>query len=81
MTLTIPDEVLHEARMTEEELRGEIAVVLFSRERLTLAQAARLAGLPRIEFQRLLASREIPIHYDVEDFRQDMATLERVGLL
>jgi predicted HTH domain antitoxin len=80
MALTIPDEVLEAVRMTEEELRREIAVLLFSQERLTLAQAARLTRLTRVEFQRLLAAREIPIHYDVEDFRQDMSTLERMGL-
>ena len=48
---------------------------------MTLAAANRLAGLPRLDFQKKLADRKIPIHYDVEDFRDDMNTLRESGLL
>jgi predicted HTH domain antitoxin len=58
MSLIVADEVLLAAQMSEEELREEIAVMLFERERLTLAQAARLAGQDIARFQRLLASRD-----------------------
>jgi predicted HTH domain antitoxin len=30
----------------------------------------------QLEFQRLLASRKIPIHYDVAEFREDVKSLE-----
>ena len=58
--------------MTEDELRCEIAVLLFQRERLSLAKAAELAEMDRLQFQHLLASRRIPVHYDVADFDQDL---------
>lgn len=76
MSLTIPDDVLQTARITPAELRQEIAVLLFAQERLTLGQASSLAGLSQYRFQHLLASREIPIHYGVEDLEQDLATLD-----
>lgn len=79
MNVMIPDEILATARITEEELRQEIAVLLFQRDRLTLAQASRLAGMDRLRFQHLLASRDIPVHYDVEEFEQDLATLRSLG--
>ena len=79
MNVTIPDEILQTARITEEELRQEIAVLLFQEDRLTLAQASRLAGMDRLRFQHLLASREIPVHYDVEEFEQDLSTLRSLG--
>jgi len=79
MNVTIPDEILETARMTEEEIRQELAVLLFQKDRLTLAQASRLAGMDRLRFQHLLASRDIPVHYDVEDFEQDLATLRSLG--
>ena len=79
MNVTIPDEILQTARITEEELRQEIAILLFQKDRLTLAQASRLAGMDRLRFQHLLASRDIPVHYDVEDFEQDLATLRSLG--
>jgi predicted HTH domain antitoxin len=79
MNVTIPDEILQTARITEEELRQEIAVLLFEKDRLTLPQASRLAGMDRLRFQHLLASRDIPVHYDVEEFEQDLAMLRSLG--
>ncbi|HEX8275439.1 MAG TPA: UPF0175 family protein [Longimicrobiaceae bacterium] len=75
MSLTITDEVLHSAGMSEAEMRREIAVMLYQAEKLTLARAARLADMPRIRFQHLLASRDVAIHYDEMDLEQDLATL------
>lgn len=75
MSVTIPDELLHSAHMSESEMRQELALLLFQQERLTLAQAARFAGMDRIRFQHLLASREISIHYGIEDFEADLNTL------
>jgi len=55
--------------------------MLFQKEKLTLAQASRFAGMNRIAFQHLLASRPIPVHYDVEDFEQDIKNLREMGRL
>jgi predicted HTH domain antitoxin len=76
MSVIIPDEILQATRMTEGELRQEIAILLFQKEKLTLAQAGRLAGMDRLQFQHLLASRQIPVHYDVTDFEEDLNTLK-----
>ena len=79
MGVVIPDQVLESASMTADELRQEIAVLLFQKEKLTLAQASELAGMHRLQFQFLLASRQIPVHYDVADFEEDMKTLKKLG--
>ena len=79
MSMTIPDDVLRSARMTAAELRQEVAVLLYEREKLTLEQAANLAEMDQVDFRYLLASRRVPIHYDVEDFEQDLETLRRLG--
>jgi len=79
MSLVIPDDLVHATGMSAEELKQEIAVMLFQRESLTLAQASRLAGLSRLEMQQLLAARQIPVHYDVADFEQDLNTLHKLG--
>ncbi len=81
MALVIPDETLRAADLTAEELRRELAVLLFSHERLTMGQASDLAGLDRLSFQELLSARDIPIHYDVEELDEDIATLRRLGRL
>ena len=81
MSLTIPDEVLSAAHMTEPEIKQALALTLFQQERLTLAQASRLAGLEQLAFQALLAEREIPIHYGIEEFHADLRTLRQMGRL
>ena len=81
MSIVISDELLAATRMTEAEMRQEIAVLLFQKEKFTLAQAGRFAGMHRVAFQHLLASRQIPIHYDVEDFEQDIKNLWEMGRL
>ena len=78
MSVVIPDEILHAARMTEEEFKQEIALFFFEKNKLTLAQASRLAGVSRLQFQHLLASRQIPVHYDVAEFEEDLRTLQEL---
>jgi len=77
MAVTILDDVLMAAPISGPELKQELALTLFQRERLTLAQASRLAEMNQLAFQALLAEREIPIHYGVEEFREDLRTLRQ----
>lgn len=78
MSVVIPNDILYAARMTEDELKQEVAVLLFQKEKLTLGQASSLAVMNRLQFQHLLASRQIPVHYDVTEFEEDLKTLEKV---
>jgi predicted HTH domain antitoxin len=43
MTIVIPDDILQATRLTEEELKQELAVILFQKDKLTLGQASILA--------------------------------------
>lgn len=78
MSIVIADEIVQSTRMTAAELMQELALALFQREKLTLGQASRLAGMSQWQFQQLLGSRDIPIHYDVEEFEADLRTLEEL---
>lgn len=81
MSLIISDEILQSAHLTADEMRQEIAILLFQREKLTLAQASSLAEMPQWQFQALLASRQIPVHYDIAEFEADLKTLREIGRL
>lgn len=76
MSLVIPDEFLQTAKISEAELRLEIAILLFEQEKITLGTASQFAGMNQLEFQQILGKRKISIHYGVEEFRQDLKTLE-----
>jgi predicted HTH domain antitoxin len=65
--------------MSAAELAQEIAILLYQKEKLTLGQASRLAEMSQLQFQFLLSSRQIPVHYDVAEFEADL-TLQEMGL-
>ncbi|KPQ33469.1 MAG: toxin-antitoxin system antidote component [Phormidesmis priestleyi Ana] len=79
MSLVIPDDFLQTAHISEADLKLEIALLLFQQEKITLGTASQFAGMNQLELQRILGSRKIPIHYGVEDFRQDLNALEANG--
>ena len=79
--LEIPRDILDSARLSLEELRVEIAVHLFARGRLGIGKAHELAGVSLWEFRQLLGSRRIAPHYDLEDLKDDVATLRDLGRL
>ena len=81
MSVVIPDEILYTIHMTAAELTQEVAILLYQREKLTLGQASRLAGMSQLQLQHLLASRRIPLHYDVAEFEADLKTLREMGRL
>jgi predicted HTH domain antitoxin len=75
MTITIPDETFGQLRLTPEQTCMEIAVGLFADRRVTLARAAKIAGVSFLTFQREMARRRIPLHYETADFEADVRTL------
>lgn len=81
MSIVIPDEILHASHMTEAEFLQEIAVLLYQKQKLSLGKASKLAQMGRLQFQLLLASRQIPINYDIEDFEADLETQRKIGHL
>jgi predicted HTH domain antitoxin len=79
MSVVIPDEVLQSAHISSGELLQAVALMLYEQGKLTLGQASALAEVSQLQFQFLLASRRIPLHYDVADFEADLKTLRETG--
>ena len=79
MNITLPDDILQSAKISEAELKIEIAILLYRRKKISLGQARRLAGISRIEFQQQLANRGICLNYDLEALESDIKTLQEWG--
>jgi len=76
MPLSISDDLLREAGLTEQEARVEFACRLFDSGKLQLWPAAKLAGLGRAEFEAELRARDLPVYrYTEEHYRQDLEAL------
>lgn len=74
MELTLTSGPNGATRLSETEVRRELAIVLYQREKLSLGRAAQLAGMKKFEFNELLADRGIPMHYGMEELKQDLVT-------
>ena len=81
ISIEIPREVIHATRMTPEELRRELAIHLFQQGKLSFGKAREMAEMTVWAFQQLLGSREIPVHCDIVDYEEDLATLKDLGRL
>jgi len=81
VSINIPREIMHASRMTPAELKRELGVYLFQQGRLSFGKAREMAGMTAWAFQQLLGSREIPVHYDIADYEEDLATLGALGQL
>ncbi|HEX8195069.1 MAG TPA: UPF0175 family protein [Pyrinomonadaceae bacterium] len=78
MIVEIPDQIVTQSGLSAKEILLKIAILLFQEEKLTLGQASKLAELHQFEFQKELAKRRIPVHYDEDDFRRDLQTLAQI---
>jgi predicted HTH domain antitoxin len=76
ISIEIPREIAEATRMTPQELQRELAIHLFERGVLSFGKAREMSDMTVWAFQQLLASREIPVHYDTAEYEADRATLE-----
>ena len=81
LSIEIPSEIAHAAKMTPEEMRRELAIHLLSSHKLSFGKAREMAGMTVCSFQQLLGSREISPHYDIAEYDEDLLTLSKLGRL
>ena len=74
--IEIPEDVLDSARLTVAEAKRELALALYSQQRLSAGKARALAGLSLWEFRQLSASRGIPVHYDESELTEDLKAID-----
>ncbi len=84
VSIDIPDDLLLALREQPEEFTQEVrlvAAIHYLREkRLSLGQAARLAGMNRLDFLDALAARGVPaFDLSAEDAVAEIAAAQRVA--
>ena len=80
MPVTVPDQLLSEAGLSEVEAKLEIACRLYDAGKLTMPQATRWAGISRGEFESALLERHLPlVRIDDTYWQQEVEGLERLG--
>ena len=78
MPLIISDETLRQSRFSEEEMRLEIAIILYKSKRFSIGKAADFAGISKMGMHRVLAERKIPLNISPEDVESDWKAMQKV---
>jgi len=79
MPVTLSDQLLAEAGLSEREAKLEIACRLYDAGKLTMPQATRWAGVARVELETALLERELPlVRVDQRYWDQEVQGLERL---
>ncbi|QUS60933.1 UPF0175 family protein [Synechocystis sp. PCC 7339] len=76
ITLNLPDHLSQVGNFDQNDWLREIAIALFEQEQISLSRASKISSMGIMEFQKLLSDRGICIHYDVEEFEQDIQHLQ-----
>ena len=79
MVIHLSDELLVPLQITEEEILLELAIAFYAAGKLSFGKARELAGLDWVRFRRVLAERDIPAHYNQEDFEADLSAVEALS--
>ena len=80
MTIEIPDEIVKREDYKIKDFMLDIAVMLYQNKRISLAKAASMVKLNRLEFQAVLADKGVYIHYTIEDLNKELENLKKIGL-
>jgi predicted HTH domain antitoxin len=78
-SIEIPAEVFHTTRMTPKDMKLELALTLFQQGKISFGKAREMADMNVWDFQLLLGSRKIPVHYDVQDYLEDQTAIEALS--
>ena len=77
--IEIEREVVRSTRMKPAELKQELAIYLFQQGKLSFGKARERTGLSVWSFQQMLGTRGIPVHYETEEYEEDLKTLKEIG--
>ncbi|HEY2412751.1 MAG TPA: UPF0175 family protein [Pirellulaceae bacterium] len=80
MPLTISDEMLTSAGLSEQEAKLEIACRLYDAGRLSMPEATRWADIVRTDFESALVARGLPLVRVGDDYwRTELDGMQRLG--
>jgi len=82
ITIDLPEDVIKILNIPEGELSSElkiqIAIHFYEKGKLSFGKARQLAGLSVQEFMEKLKENQIPLKYDIQDFKEDLETIKEL---
>jgi predicted HTH domain antitoxin len=76
--LTIQEDILRKANMSENDFLQEMAIFLYQKQKLSFGLAAQFANLNYANFQFLLGENQVAVHYNTDDLNDDLETIKKL---
>lgn len=77
MLINIPDNITEVKAVSQGDIVLALAIQLYVDEEVSLAKAADIAGLSQFDFQKLLATKNIPLRYNTGDLERELETVKQ----
>ena len=78
MGIQVSTAFLEKLGMSESEFLIELAVHFYEIGKMSMGQARNFANVDQITFQKEMKKRNVFIKYDVEDFEEDLKSIEEL---
>jgi len=82
ITVDLPEDVVRILNVPKNklssELKVQLALYLYEKGKLSFGKARQLSGLSVWEFMERLSDNQIPLKYDVDDFKEDLETINKL---
>ena len=82
ITVKVPRDLVRILKVRDEEVpklvKLYLAIELYREGKVSLGKAAEIAEVSKWEMMEILASKGIPLQYDVKDLEEDIKTLEEL---
>jgi predicted HTH domain antitoxin len=76
--IEVPDQDIGSLKLSKAEAKLDLAVGLYTGQRVSMGRAARVAGISYSAFLQELGKRRICLNYSVDDFAHDLKMIEAV---
>ncbi|MGL4498815.1 MAG: UPF0175 family protein [Planktothrix sp.] len=81
MSIVISEDIVKASGLSEQEFILEFVLLLFQQEKTSLGKGAELLNISQFRFQKILSDRGMTIHYDVEEFKENIPHFKANGWL
>jgi predicted HTH domain antitoxin len=82
ISVKVPRDLVRILKVRDEDVpklvRLYLAIELYREGKISLGKATEIAGVTKWEMLEILASKGIPIQYDVKDLEKDIEILEEM---
>ena len=82
ISVKVPRDLVRILKVRDEDVpklvRLCLAIELYREGKVSLGKAAEIAGVSKWEMIEILASKNVPIQYDIKDLEKDIKTLEEI---